>query len=84
VFPKQDFNREDWNANAATIGDMGDDSTPLDSCQEESDDAQRASGAGDDDHTADGGAELPEVVIADVVGEKAADAKTESAVDQQV
>jgi hypothetical protein len=63
---------------------MRDDSTPLDSHQEAGDDAQRTSCAGDDGHTADGGAELPEVVIADVLGEKAANAETESAADQQV
>jgi hypothetical protein len=32
-FPEQEFNREDWNAKAAAIHDMGDDSTPIGSCQ---------------------------------------------------
>jgi hypothetical protein len=80
-FPEQEFNNEDWNAKAAAIGEMGDDSTPLDSRQETSDDAQRAP---DDGQTANGGAELPEVVIADVVGEKAANVETKSAANQQV
>jgi hypothetical protein len=43
---------------------------------------QRASGAGDEGHTADGGVERPKVVIVDVVGEKAANAKTKFAADQ--
>jgi hypothetical protein len=58
---------------------MGDDSIPLDSHQEEGDD-----GAGDDGYIADGGAKLSVVVIAGVVGEEAANAERESAVDQQV
>jgi hypothetical protein len=32
-FPEREFNREDWNAKAAAIHDMGDDSTPIGSCQ---------------------------------------------------
>jgi hypothetical protein len=44
-FPEHEFNREDWNAKATVIGDMGDDSTRLDYRQEVGDDAQRAPGA---------------------------------------
>jgi hypothetical protein len=61
---------------------MGDDSTPPNSHYEVGDDVQRASGAGDEGHTADGGVERPKVVIVDVVGEKAANAKTKFAADQ--
>jgi hypothetical protein len=32
-FPEQEFNCEDWNAKTAVIHDMGDDSTPIGSCQ---------------------------------------------------
>jgi hypothetical protein len=28
-FPKEDFNRKDWNAKVAAIHNMGDDSTPI-------------------------------------------------------
>jgi hypothetical protein len=63
---------------------MGDNSTPLDSHQEAGDDAQTPPGVGDDGQIADGGAELPEIVIVDVVGEKATNAMTESIADQQV
>jgi hypothetical protein len=61
---------------------MGDDSTPLHSRLEAGDDAHRASGDGDDGDIGDGGAELPEVLIANVVGEEAANAEKESAADQ--
>jgi hypothetical protein len=88
---EQEFNREDWNAKTATIGLMGDASTPIDSRQEAGDDSQRAPSAGDDGHTTDGGAELQqemviplEVVLQDVVAQKAANAEIESAADQQV
>jgi hypothetical protein len=70
---------------------MGDDSTPIGSHQEVGDDAQRAPGVGDDGHSVDGGAELHqemviplEVVLPDVVAEKAANVETEFAADQQV
>jgi hypothetical protein len=88
---EQEFNREDWNAKTATIGLMGDASTPIDSRQEAGDDSQRAPSAGDDGHTTDGGAELQqemviplEVVLQDVVAEKETNAEIESAADQQV
>jgi hypothetical protein len=88
---EQEFNREDWNAKTATIGLMGDASTPIDSRQEADDDSQRAPSAGDDGHTTDGGAELQqemviplEVVLQDVVAEKAANAEIKSAADQEV
>jgi hypothetical protein len=56
---------------------MGDDSTPIGSRHEAGDDAQRAHGYGNDGHIANGGAEHPEVVLPDVMGE-------EAAADQQV
>jgi hypothetical protein len=67
---------------------MGDDATPICCHQEASDDSQRDPGAGDDGHTADGGAELQqkyvialEVVLPDVVVEKEVNPETESAND---
>jgi hypothetical protein len=87
---EQEFNHEDWNAKAAVIGHMGDDSIPIGSCQQAGDDSQRDP-TGDDGHTANGGAELQqedvipiEVALPDDVAEKAANPKTESAIDQQV
>jgi hypothetical protein len=58
---------------------MGDDTSPLDSRQEVDND-----GAKDDGHTTDGGAVLPELGAADVVGEEAANVERESAADQQI
>jgi hypothetical protein len=58
---------------------MGDDSTPLDSRTEAGND-----GARDDGHNAHDGAELPQVVVANVVVEEAANAERKSATDQQV
>jgi hypothetical protein len=61
---------------------MGDDSTPIDSCQEAGDDSQKAPGDGDDGHIVDGGVEHPEKVLPYVMGEEAINAKTESAPNQ--
>jgi hypothetical protein len=38
-FPKEDFNHKDWNAKAAAIHNMGDDSTHIGSHQEADDDS---------------------------------------------
>jgi hypothetical protein len=69
-FPKKDFSLEDWNAKAATIHNMGDDSTPIGSRQDVGDDSQRAHTDGDDGHIGDGGAEHPEEVLPNVVVEE--------------
>jgi hypothetical protein len=83
-FPEEDFNREGWNAKATAKHNMGDDSTSIGSCQEADNDSQRARADGDDGHIADGGAEHPEKVLPNVMGEEAVNVETESAADQQV
>jgi hypothetical protein len=83
-FPEEDFNREGWNAKATAKHNMGDDSTSIGSCQEADNDSQRAPADGDDGHIADGGAEHPEKVLPNVMGEEAVNVETESAADQQV
>jgi hypothetical protein len=75
-FPEQEFNREDWNAKDDAIHNMGDDSTPIGSCQEANGDAERALGdeddaqraSPDDGARADGGPKHPEVVLPNVRG----------------
>jgi hypothetical protein len=82
-FPEQEFNREDWNAKADAIHNMGDDSTPIGSRQESSGDAERAPSDGDDAQRsspadgahADGGPNHPEVVLPNVMGEGDVNAK---------
>jgi hypothetical protein len=79
---EQEFNCEDWNAKAASIGDMGDDSTPISSRQEAGDDAQRAPSDGDDGHIVDGGVEHLEEVLLHVIGGEVVNAEIESTADQ--
>jgi hypothetical protein len=58
-FPEQEFNHEDWNAKAAAIHDMGNDSTPIGSRQKGGGDAQRAPGDGDNAQRASHGDGAP-------------------------
>jgi hypothetical protein len=85
-FPKQDFNREDWNAKATAIHDMRDDSTPIGSHQDTGGNTERAPGDGDDAQRAnpcdgapaDGGPEHPEEVLPNVTREEDVNAETET------
>jgi hypothetical protein len=83
-FPEEDFSHEDWNAKAAALHNMGDDSTPIRSHQEAGNDSQRAPNDGDDGHIGDGGAEHSEEVLPNVMVEEAVDAEAESTTEQQV
>jgi hypothetical protein len=85
-FPEQEFNREDCNAKADAIHNMGDDSIPIGSRQEASGDAERAYADGDDAQRAcpgegaraDDGPKHPEVVLLNVMGEGDVNAQTET------
>jgi hypothetical protein len=81
-FLEEDFSREDWNAKAATMHNVGDDSTPIGSRQDAGDDSQRAPADGNDGHIGDGSAEHPEEVLPNVMVEEAVNSETESVDDQ--
>jgi hypothetical protein len=84
---EQDFNCEDWNAKAAAIHDMRDDSTLIGSCQDADGNAERAPTDGDnaqrgspcDRAPADGGSEHPEEVLPNVTREEDVNAEIETA-----
>jgi hypothetical protein len=78
---------EDWNAKAAAIHDMRDDSTLIGSCQDADGNAERAPADGDnaqrgspcDRAPADGGSEHPEEVLPNVTREEDVNAEIETA-----